>query len=225
MLGSLRISTFICLLMRFCVSDFRHFPKSERTSDLGFRTYYQFALFTHEQLSEIYKPEDIRGTADWADLHLLKPDKFEMKKIETFLTASNVRRALEKCRLSGIQIDCCLQIMRKFYKYFCAELVNHTASQSPITRGVVCFDPQVLKDEPDTTGKPAFDLMANAMVRFNWIEQPEATLGRTEYDSLVVDLRGSGGDTSADSVNFFCETEFMDVRPNLYEFTNLLACA
>ena len=137
--GSLRIFSFICLQKRFCVSDFRFFPKSERTSDLGFRTYYQFALFTHEQLSEIYKPEDIRGTSDWADLHLLKPDKFEMKKTETFLTTSKVRRALEKYRLTGIQIDCCLQIMRKFYKYFCSELVNHTASQSPITRGLYAW--------------------------------------------------------------------------------------
>ena len=177
------------MLRWFCVSDFHHFPKSERTSDLGFRTYYQFALFTHEQLREIYKPEDIRSTADWADLHLLKPDKFEMKELETLLTTSGVRRALQKCRFSGIQINCCLKTMQKFFKYFCAELINHTASQSPITRGVVCFDPQVLKDEPDTTGKPAFDLMANAMVRFNWIEQAVAALGQIEYDSLVVDLR------------------------------------
>ena len=101
-----------------CISDFLHFPKSEETSDLGFRTYLQFAKFTHEQLSEIYKPKDIKSTTEWVDLHLLKPEKFEMKQLDTFLTASGVRQAFLKCRLSGIQANCCLKAMQTFFKYF-----------------------------------------------------------------------------------------------------------
>ena len=99
--------------------------------------------------------------------------------------------------------------------------MKHTASQSPITRGVLCFDPEVLRYEPDTTGKPAYEIMANAMVRFNWIEQSEATLGRIEYDSLVVDLQANGCVNTHYSIDFFCETEFMDVRPNLFRIYKL----
>ena len=185
---------------------------------MGFRTYYQFAKFTHEQLSEIYKPKDIKSTADWADLHLLKPEKFEMKELDTFLTASGVRQAFQKCRLSDIQANCCLKAMQTFFKYFCAKLLSHTASQSPMMRGVLCFDPEVLRYEPDTTGKPAYEIMANTMVRFNWIEQSEATLGRIEYDSLVVDLQANLRDYTID---FFSETEYMDVRPSLFRIYKL----
>ena len=201
-----------------CISDFIHFPKSEETSDLGFRTYLEFAKFTHEQLSEIYKPKDIKSTADWANLHLLKPEKFEMKELDTFLTASGVRQAFQKCRLSGIQANCCLKAMQTFFKYFCAKLLSHTASQSPIMRGVLCFDPEVLRTEPDTTGKPAYEIMANTMVRYNWIEQSEATLGRDEYDSLVVDLQANLRDYTID---FFSETEYMDARPSLFRVYKL----
>ena len=127
---------FACLRW-FCVSDFHHFPKSEQTSDLGFRTYYQFAKFTHEQLSEIYKPEDIKSTADWADLHLLRPEKFEMKELETFLTASGVRRAFQKCRLSDIQANCCLKAMQTFFKYFVLSCLTIRPVTVPL-RGGFC---------------------------------------------------------------------------------------
>ena len=78
---------------------------------MGFRTYYQFAQFTHEQLSEVFNPEDIRSTSDWVELHTLKPDTFVMKKTEEFLTASKVRTALDKCPINGTQYECCLQAM------------------------------------------------------------------------------------------------------------------
>ena len=110
--------------------------------------------------------------------------------------------------------------MQQFYRYFCAELVNHTASQSPIKRGVLFFDPQVLKDEPDVTGKPAFDLLANTMVRFNWIERNEADSGQTEYDSLIVDLRVNIAEIPANSVDYLCDKGFMEARPNLFKSTS-----
>ena len=116
---------------------------------------------------EVFNPDDIRGTTDWVNLHTLKPDTFKMKKTEEFLIADGVRVALNRCPITGIQYNCCLRAMQQFYKHFCVELVAHTASQCPITRGVVCFDPQVLKQEPDLTGKPDFDLLVSTTVRFN----------------------------------------------------------
>ena len=204
--------------MLLCISDFHHFPKSEETSDLGFRTYLELAKFTHKQLSEIYKPKDIKTTADWASLHLLNSETLEMKELDTFLTASGVRQAFIKCKLSGIQANCCLKAMQTFYKYFCARLLSHTASQSPIMRGVVCFDPEVLRKEPDITGKPAFETMASTMVKYNWVEQSEAALARDEYDSLVVDLQANLRHATTE---FFSETHYMESRPSLYRIYKL----
>ena len=200
--------------MSLCVLDFHYFPKSEETSNLGFRTYLELARFTHRQLSEIYRTSDIGTSADWANLHLLNSEVLEMKELNTFLTASRIRQSFITCKLTGIQSNVCLKAMQTFYKYFCAKLLSHTASQSPLMRGVVCFDPKVLKGDPDVTGKPAFDTMVSTMLKYNWVEASEAALARDEYDSLVVDLQADRREITAE---FFSETHYMEERPNLYK--------
>lgn len=85
-------------------------------------------------------------------------------------------------------------------------------------RGVVCFDPKVLRDDPDITGKPAFDTMVSTMVKYNWVEPSEAALARDEYDSLVVDLQANHRQFTAE---FFSETHYMEDRPSLYRIYKL----
>ena len=85
-------------------------------------------------------------------------------------------------------------------------------------RGVVCFDPKVLREEPDITGKPAFETMASTMVKYNWVEPSEAALARDEYDSLVVDLQANLRHATTE---FFSETHYMESRPSLYRIYKL----
>ena len=75
-----------------------------------------------------------------------------------------------------------------FYQYLCTALIEHNSSQCAITRGLVCFDPEVLTKRLDAVGKPAFDQICKTMVQYNWIELGEIEGSKTKNDTFTISL-------------------------------------
>ena len=204
------------------VSDFKYFKHTEKTHpDIGFRTHYQFGEFLYTQLQAAYYDDDIGPVEDFEKFMSLDLNSVETVKVSEFLPKSEIRESLKVVGKS--QMEYCLSRMTKFYKYFCIKLLEHPICKSTLSKGLACFDPDIMTGDRQLLKENAITSLANAMVGLDWIENVNVDRCVEEYRSLSQLIRSEPVNLTKDSIGFLNSYAHMKARPVLTKVYRL-AC-